>query len=551
MNGNAYTISDILKLPFLRDARVLAGQEGIHAAVCSVTVLDAPDGVEWIKGGEFVVSTLYPFQEELLPFIRGLRERGAAGLGIKLNRYLDTIPPEVLATADALRLPLIQIPYECSFVDIINPVLSEIMNQQLAVLRSGEQRFHAMREQVLQGGDLDSIVRVLSTLIDNPVFIHELINHRSVGFPFSLADRDAVGDLVRVNESCESEELLPRYQELQIRRVIGPRGSRLLVPIVVNRQTEGYIIVLEQRRKCTTLDHMTVNHAATIAGLYLVGVRAVREVNQRFRDDFLERMVRGEIGGDSALEKRAGELGWHPEPHNTICLLGMEEDSYEGAYRLFRLVKQHLARHRYNTAALMSGIDSGERVLLVCPVPPGRPYKESMEKRLDALLQQLSGPETPFNIGVGRPFHGLTNAPESYREACAALRIGRSLQGPGSRIFFEDLGAYRILHGSLDAPDAESFVEEYILPVARWDRQHNTDLLQTLKTYLETGCNYRLSARRLFVHHNSIKYRMEKIGKLTGLDPSLPDHLLEYHIALRLYDMRETVAKERGRGDTL
>ena len=116
------TISDFLKLPNFTDLRLLAGKYGLLSEVTNVTVVDTPDGTNWLNGGELVITTAYMLHEEkdLLEFLRTLSSKKAAGVGIKENRYLTEIPESARKLADELHLPLISVPEAYPFVDIIN-----------------------------------------------------------------------------------------------------------------------------------------------------------------------------------------------------------------------------------------------------------------------------------------------------------------------------------------------------------------------------------------------------------------------------------------------
>ena len=82
------TISDFLKLPNFTDLRLLAGKNGLSNDVTNVTVVDTPDGTNWLNGKELVITTAYMLHEEkdLLEFLRTLSSKKAAGIGIKENR---------------------------------------------------------------------------------------------------------------------------------------------------------------------------------------------------------------------------------------------------------------------------------------------------------------------------------------------------------------------------------------------------------------------------------------------------------------------------------
>ena len=120
------TISDFLKLPNFTDLRLLAGKDGLLSEVTNVTVVDTPDGTNWLNGGELVITTAYMLHEEkdLLEFLRTLSSKKAAGVGIKENRYLTEIPESARKLADE-DSPLMR---QLQDMDMEN-ISSEFLNQ--------------------------------------------------------------------------------------------------------------------------------------------------------------------------------------------------------------------------------------------------------------------------------------------------------------------------------------------------------------------------------------------------------------------------------------
>jgi PucR family transcriptional regulator, purine catabolism regulatory protein len=76
-------------------------------------------------------------------------------------------------------------------------------------------------------------------------------------------------------------------------------------------------------------------------------------------------------------------------------------------------------------------------------------------------------------------------------------------------------------------------------PLRRYDREHNGDLVRTLAAYLEWGGNAMRAAESLFLHRNSLRYRLVRIRALLGMDPDDPDARLSLGVALLLESDRE------------
>jgi len=98
----------------------------------------------------------------------------------------------------------------------------------------------------------------------------------------------------------------------------------------------------------------------------------------------------------------------------------------------------------------------------------------------------------------------------------------------------------RLLGELSSSPDLEPFVG-LVRPLSEYDRERRSDLIRTLRVYFGCGTNTSLAADRLFLHRNSMLYRLDRIRELTGLDPR--DHRVALALQLGL------LAMERGDPD--
>src|SRR4051794_9828708 len=155
-------------------ARVVGGGAGLSRRVQAVNVMEVPDILEWVKPDELLLTTAYPLRDDpvaLDALVPRLAEKGLAGLAMKPGRYIKAIPRAMIEAADGLAFPLIELPPEASFNEIINAVLSEILNAQAARLRQSAAIHDRFTSIVLSGGGLRQIAEALAELIGRPVSI--------------------------------------------------------------------------------------------------------------------------------------------------------------------------------------------------------------------------------------------------------------------------------------------------------------------------------------------------------------------------------------------
>jgi purine catabolism regulator len=117
----------------LKRAKILAGARGLDCIIRSVNVMEVPEIVEWVHSGELLVTTMYPLRDDAAAIdtlVPRLPEKGFAGLAVTPPGYMAVSPSSMLEAADALGFPPIEPPEKVSFIDIIQPLTSEILTLQ-------------------------------------------------------------------------------------------------------------------------------------------------------------------------------------------------------------------------------------------------------------------------------------------------------------------------------------------------------------------------------------------------------------------------------------
>ena len=126
--------------------------------------------------------------------------------------------------------------------------------------------------------------------------------------------------------------------------------------------------------------------------------------------------------------------------------------------------------------------------------------------------------ECNVRAGVSNSFDSIEELEPAIRESKDALKIGKSIV-PDKRIFsFEDLGLYVMLRHLSESEDIQRYCHPAMSILTRYDSRSNASLLSTLETYLDNNCSIKDTADALFLHRNSVIYRLRKIEELCGID---------------------------------
>jgi len=144
-----------------------------------------------------------------------------------------------------------------------------------------------------------------------------------------------------------------------------------------------------------------------------------------------------------------------------------------------------------------------------------------------AVADQLGDPRT--TAGVAGPKHGASGAHYAVVQAEHALALGRALHGEARTTHWDELGPYCFVLNQ-PAHEIRAFAERLLGPLVTDDS--HAELVDTLEAYLRTHGNLNAVARQLFLHRNTVRYRLRRIAKLTCADLDDPDTRLGLQLAI-------------------
>jgi purine catabolism regulator len=525
-------VSDILGLPPLSQARIVAGHAGVDRVIRSVNVMEVPDILDWVKPNELLLTTAYPLREDpaaLAQLIPHLVDRGLAGMAIKPTRYIGAIPPGMIEDADRLAFPLIELPPPASFNEIIVAVLSVILDIQSIRLQRAAEIHDRFTKIVLGGGGLRPIAEALADSIAMPVAIVD-------GQGAVLAHSSSLDDGVAAGLAASPLEPVPDGEPAAIQL---PDGREAVVQtIVVGADRHGTIIALGRAADLGDDELEALDYAATVAALRLVQARAVAEADRRFQAVCLEELVTGHVTDREALMERSAAFDWDLATPRAVLVAEFHELDGRLFGQLAGSSDELDARHRLYEAArlkLGQGAIIWERTAGIAALLPvtGRGREGARSAGQDLATEGTRRlPGSVVDVGVGRPARDPLRLDESFREARGAIAVAGWSRGHGAVSLFEELDLERLLFHTPESERA-TFVETAIGPIVAYDARHRTNLVETLEVFLATR-KVAVAARRLYIHTNTLSNRLERVAEIVGPFVEDADRCLALGLALRL-----------------
>jgi sugar diacid utilization regulator len=296
----------------------------------------------------------------------------------------------------------------------------------------------------------------------------------------------------------------------------------------------GYLWMDLEDHTLTPEDVVLLYWARRILETELGKERVRLETELGARGDFVDDLVNGHYGSVDLLLQRARYLGADLSAGALVLVVDIDDfANYLERRKLKESAIQELKKRLADAVRLQArqlfdnfllGPRSDNVILFIGSsneVPsaeiPGetRRLANQIQRYVKGLL-----PDLTISIGIGRYIEAPSEIPDAYSEAEVALEIGHRIHGPSSISTFEGAGTYKLLFRVLqeDPEELESFYNETLTRVVAYDSRYGTELVNTLTTYLRNDASTVKTATELFAHRHTIRYRLDRVNELTGLD---------------------------------
>jgi sugar diacid utilization regulator len=502
--GSSFRLDDFRSAgsisPYIRD---IAEKEGIRAAL----------GAPMLANGQVIGAVLawssHPaaFDEEDEEVLAGLAN--LAAIAIQNARLYES----AREAADRLELA------------------NRALRQQYDVLERATAMQTELTQLVLDGGGLPALVDMVARYTGGDVAV-------------LYAELEPLA----VTADCD-DALLAQAREqvaaLRRNRRIGAdarAGDGVLIICEVSSGEEpmAYLCVRLDRPP-TELTQLITQQAAVVCALELTKQRAVVDARTQVRSDFLWDLLEGKVADVAEATLRSRHLG-HTLPRKLRVMLidigGLEFWAHTagGAADLVERRRSALLAEIERLAAQTgpARVLSARRASALVLIVPGLEDVGDARKFATRLVSGLAAdaPELRFSAGVST-CHDLTaNLSSALSQARTALA---SVAGaPLPVALFDDLGVSRFLLAPGRRADLADFVRGVLGPILDYDREHSTHLLETLNAYLAEDLNLGQTAKRLYCHPKTVRYRLDRARDLTGRDLTSQRDCFDIQLALRM-----------------
>jgi len=552
------SLEKLLTLETLRGAKILGGASGTYKRITKVNVMEVPDIVEWVSEGEFLLTTAYSIKDNihiLMELIPKLNTKGVAGLGIKVGRYVNELPMDVIELADKLGFPIIEVPFSISHTDVISGILSEVINDQMNMLVKIDGFSREVMNIMMKGGSLKEIAQKLYDNIGNSLAIYENMID-SCEMICNEDDRGTIDNIVykhiglkHIEENDYDNEGSYKVHKDEIR---GNIVDRITIPIVIENVEYGCIFIWLDKKELTPLDNMLIESYVHIIALDFVKKLSLYNMESNYKLEFFDDLLSNNENRQKKAMERGKTFNLSKYLKYTVIVILLKD-----IYPLDKVAVDNMSLSKGNIKDLLfiTGriaklyrqnivyVDKSDRILILYGSDKSKD-SQTIKSEVIIFCQNILSEalkkfyENNLTIGIGRSYDETKLLNKSHVQAKLIVE-NLSKTSMTCIKHYDDLGLYRILAFDGIQGELMEFCSDTIKPLIEYDKVNNSELVKTLKIYFQCDGNMKKIAEKMYMHYNTIIYRVQQIKDITGLDLENGDSRLNLEVALKAMDLIE------------
>ncbi|WP_162463278.1 PucR family transcriptional regulator [Paenibacillus psychroresistens] len=517
------TIEEALTIYPLSEGKLVAGAQGASRVISSLNLMDAPDIANWMKEGELLLTTGYAIKDspdQFVKLLQSLNDRQSSGLGIKLGRYWKEIPQLVLDEANRLHFPLIELPFEFTFSEQITALFQSQFERNTKKLNDVLEMQKKLVDFAMQADEHTNYFDKISNILKHPIAV--------IGTNGKL--------LYNVSDIAEAELLnqWPWNLDYKLSRLNNRFSYR--IPLLKNGICHGFFIVMPTNLADINAEEGIFHQAAVILSFHLESIQNQESTIASYRlGNTIERYFQGKTSLVDVYSQ-AKSIGSHTWSSSYVCSLSTFSSTLtdnEAKKSFIRSIQRELLDYPKLAAIESYHFFVFDKLVSLFAITENETkemgYMEQISESFAKLLNTLS--VEALKMYVSKIKRSAEELMSGYEECLEAQRINATLTSDSSVIFFADLEFIYLLR-HIPQEVMSSYCDYFLYPLLQKDEDYITEMLRTLEAYFASNGQINDAAKELYIHRNTVLYRLEKIGEILHIDLKNTNHLLQLKLVL-------------------
>ncbi|RLL47000.1 PucR family transcriptional regulator [Oceanobacillus piezotolerans] len=314
-----------------------------------------------------------------------------------------------------------------------------------------------------------------------------------------------------MNKLLESDEpvVIPAIDEIGL-------GNRIAISVRNNNEILGFIWAHANDKEINEDGLRVLKEAAKIVKKQILNSRTIKRKSEANYHNFFWQLLLGELTDKNEITRQGKQFGMELNGELAIVIFEFGTDYFET-----------LKKHAYYLVETSNGIkivcrlfDQNQFILLV-KSNKSMDIKEQLNDFIKKFIEKISSRVELATIkaACGAIYQSAESISDSYRQALKVLYLQEEFPEDLEGVYlYQELGIFQLIEELRDIRQNSSYKNEFIEKLRVYDETKQAELLQTLKVFLECDSNVHLAAQKMFIHTNTMNYRLKRITEVSGLD---------------------------------
>lgn len=538
------TLEELLKIPRFSDLTLLTNPTDANTIVDSIEISETPDVADFIPKKIFLLTTAMVYkdnQQELIALIDSLKEQEAAGIGIKVGRFIETIAPEVIAYANKIKFPVVKIPNTQPLGALLHQLLNYLWNtktEQLSYALDIQKRFSDL---LMHDVSIARFIADFGKMINTPVILlspyRKVIAHSKHFTQTSKPAEYYVEQLVNKYEHWIEED----HDSFIIKDLNQTPLQIAGFSITFNSYFPHYLLILNPEQVPYPMSEFAVEQAGLILSFMLYKNQKIQESLELLKSDFLTQLIESQqtphqtkrdwldLGANYGFKKSTQYQVVYATCSQTSTTATKIKYQQEESSIAFQWLQETLPL-RVKNISIFKVKNTNHLAILI----------QSRVDHLESILREISlelSEKLPITLtfALGNLYETVEQIASSFIEAKTAYEEMLTLTEPKLTHRYLPKGM-KSLFEKMSLEDVHYFCETTLKELAYPIEDSFIELRKTLQCYLNFQCEISKTAKEMFLHRNTIKYRIDHCSKLLGKNIQDPANSLNLRLALELSD---------------
>lgn len=540
------TLTDILKAPRFSDLTLLTKGVATEVIITSVEITETPDIANFTSTDTLLLTTAMYYknrQYELKELINSLTKVGVAGLVIKLGRFIDEVDEDVIRYAQKKNFPLLSIPGTKPLGAEMQKLSSFINNtktEQISYALDIQKQFSNL---IINDAPLDKIITELGNILCCPVLLlnpfKEVLAHSKDFEQIKITDSSLIEQLMDLNSF--KQKSTTRFVQMDAQTKV----EVAIFPIKSNNYFPYYLVVLSPEKIPYPVSEFTIEQALLILSFVLLKNEKIEASQKQIKSDYFYNLVERQEHKITDTKRWMAydiHFGIRFSHFYQIIYVSLKNEGEHAHYVKLNEEKMNLAylwlndklSEYFEDAVIFPEKNSHNLVILLQNKVDLDKVGETLGIVNQLLLQRL-----PIEIvfSCGQACENFDKISTSLVEAKLMFEERRSKDIDDLFIAYRPKGILN-LFDNLHDDEIKYFCEHILKELAYPVDPMYQELRKTLKTFLDNQCEITKTANTLFVHRNTVKYRIDNCESILGMKVNVPKNSLNLRLALELSEDR-------------